>query len=54
MFEVIDRKTGGRVGGAYTTMHRARARVNALDAAYGGYRYYARPIAVVHPTKGER
>ena len=39
MYKIIDCKTGLQVGKSYKSASRARARVDALDNAYGGYRY---------------
>lgn len=43
-WQVIDRHTG-KVMGVYATLKRASRRVDALDNAYGGYRYTHRFIA---------
>lgn len=43
-YVVIDRQTGEQVGKLYTSKNRARSRVDALDNAYGGYRYTVKII----------
>lgn len=39
MYEVIDSRTGQRVGGPYKTMARALNRADELDLVYGAVRY---------------
>lgn len=41
---VIDRHTGQQVGKPHATRARASRRVDALDNAYGAYRYSVRAI----------
>lgn len=43
-YVVIDRQTGQQVGKQYNSRVRASRRVDALDNAYGAYRYYVRSI----------
>lgn len=43
MYIVYDRHTGRVMGKPYTSLSRARRRVDALDNAYGAYRYGVRP-----------
>lgn len=45
MYEVIDRKTGSRMG-VYKTLKSACRAVDRLDNEYGGYRYFKRLIGV--------
>ena len=45
-YAVVDRHTGEQVGKAYTSKSRARSRVDALDNAYGAYRYTVKQIEV--------
>lgn len=46
-YAIIDCQTGAQVGKPYINKHRARARVDQLDNAYGGYRYTVKAIEVV-------
>jgi hypothetical protein len=43
---VIDRHTGLQVGKPYTSLSRARARVDKLDNAYGAYRYSVKMLPI--------
>lgn len=45
-YAVVDRHTGEQVGKPYTSKNRARSRVDALDNAYGAYRYTVKQIEV--------
>lgn len=42
MYVIIDRHTGLQVGKTYQSRARASRRVDALDNAYGAYRYVVR------------
>lgn len=44
-YVVIDRHTGLQVGHSYATRARAARRVDALDNAYGAYRYCVRAVS---------
>lgn len=50
LFVVIDRQSGKQVGQPCKTRIAASRKVDRLDNAYGAYRYYVLPIAVVRPA----
>lgn len=45
MYQIIDVKTGEKVGKPYTNRKAASHRANKLDLAYGAIRYAVRLIA---------
>lgn len=50
LFAVVDRHTGNQMGQPCKSRTAASRKVDRLDAAYGAYRYYVMPIAVVRPA----
>lgn len=45
-FDVYDKKTGQKVSGPYSNRIRANRAVDRLDAQYGAYRYYTKPVSI--------
>lgn len=50
LFAVVDRQSGQQVGQPCKSRVAASRKVDRLDTAYGAYRYYVMPIAVVRPA----